>query len=514
VKIQIGSFSLELRTKAAGGDLITHLPSSQGWWPIIREAFAGAWQRGVHVPVEDALTHPTFWACVTLIAGDIAKMRAMLVEETDDGINIEVNRQSPYAPVIIKPNHYQNRIQFYIYWIISKLTRGNTYALKARDARGIVTDAYLLDPTRVRPMVTPDGQVYYACQQDLLAELTDASIVIPAREIIHDIGFAPYHPLIGFSPVYACGHAAMQGLTIVGNMTRMFKHGSQVGGVLTAPGQISPETAARLEKYWEENYAGEANIGKIAVLGDGLKFEKPTVMSAVDAQLIDQLKWDDEKICAVFHVPPYMVGVGSMPAYNNIEALAQQYYSQCLQLLIESLELCLTEGLELEDVKRPDGGTGYEVEFDVASLLRMDSVAKMEAATKGVVGGIYTPNEARASFNLKPVKGGDTPYLQQQNFSLAALDARDKASAKAAANPPPPPPAPGDPPKPGDPKVDDPPPKPSDPPKVDDPPPLPPTKAIDIAAFTRELAASERAWAERYRAWESDDETAHLQATA
>ncbi len=472
MKIQLGSFTFETRTKAAGGDLITYLPSSLGWWPLIRESFAGAWQRGVRVPVEDALTHPTFWSCVTLIAGDIAKIRPKLVEETADGINVEIDRNSPYQPVLVKPNHYQNRIQFYTYWILSKLTRGNAYALKVRDSRGIVTDLYLLDPTRVRPMVTPSGEVYYACQQDLLAQVGDASIVVPAREIIHDIFFAPYHPLVGFSPVYACGHAAMQGLTIVANMSRFFKHGSQLGGVVTAPGQISPENAAKLEKYWNENYAGEANIGKVAVLGDGLKFERPEIMSAVDSQLIDQLKWDDEKICATLHVPPFMVGVGNMPAYNNIEALAQQYYSQCLQLLIESLELCLTEGLELESVKRPDGGVGYEVEFDVESLLRMDSVAKMEAATKGVVGGIYAPNEARASFNLPPVKGGDTPYLQQQNFSLAALDARDKAAAKLAANPPPPPPAPSDP------KLDDPPKPGEPPPKLGDPPP-PPAKAID-----------------------------------
>jgi hypothetical protein len=33
---------------------------------------------------------------------------------------------------------------------------------------------------------------------------------------------------------------------------------------------------------------------------------------------------------------------------------------------------------------------------------------------------------------LKPVKGGETPYLQQQNFSLAALDARDRANPAPA----------------------------------------------------------------------------------
>lgn len=415
--MRIGPFDLSLRRKgtasAALGDGITHLPGPNAWWPVVREAFAGAWQRGITVPVEDAMAHPTYWSCVTLIAGDIAKIRPMLVEDQDD-IQVEVERQSPYAAVLKRPNHYQNRIQFLTYWVLSKLMRGNTYALKARDSRGIVTALYLLDPLRVRPLVSPTGQVYYACQQDALADITEASLVIPAREIIHDVGFAPYHPLCGFSPVYACGHAAVQAMTINRNASRLFNDGFQVGAILSAPGPVSTASAERLERYWQENYGGPANAGKIAVVGDGMKFEKPSLMSAVDAEIIKQLQWDDEKIASVHHVPAFMVGVGPLPSYNNVEALAQQYYSQCLQYYFESIEICLTEGLELDS-------TPYEVEFEIGSLARMDSVQQMDVATKGVIGGVFKPNEARAKFNLPRVKGGDRVYLQQQNWPLELL---------------------------------------------------------------------------------------------
>lgn len=465
--MRIGPFTLTFGRKAAAptpaaGDYITYVPpTTSGWFTVIREGFAGAWQRSVAMPVEEVVTHPTFWSCITLIAGDIAKCRPMLVQEDSNGILTEYDNPA-YSPVLREPNHYQNRIQFYSYWIMSKLTRGNAYALKERDGRGVVTALYLLDPLRVRPMVASNGEVFYALQQDLLAGVTDASIVVPAREIIHDLMNALYHPLCGLSPVFACGHAAMQGLTIVQNATRLFKHGSQVGGVLTAPGQISAETAARLEKYWQENYSGEENIGKVAVLGDGLKFEKPTVMSAVDAQLIDQLKWGDEKICGTLHVPPYMVGVGPLPSYNNVEALAQQYYGQCLQILFESLELCLSAGLDMY----PD-----QVAFDIAGLDRMDSVQRMTVATKGVIGGVLRPNEARAKFNLKPVPGGDRVYLQQQNWPLADLGT--DSIPPGIPGPPPVPAKPGDAPgvAPG-----------AEPGKPPTPPPPPPAKELDRVA--------------------------------
>lgn len=404
-------------TRQKSADMITHVapPTQGGWWPLVRESFSGAWQRGVVTPVEDALTHPTFWSCVTLAAGDVAKCRVTLVEEDDDGIESEIENAA-YSPVLRRPNHYQNRIQFYSYWVLSKLTRGNAYALKERDNRGVVTALYLLDPTRVRPMVATSGDVYYALGQDLLAGVDAAQTVVPAREIIHDTMFTPYHPLVGMSPIYAAGHAVIQAQQILHNSSSFFKHGSQVGGILTAPGQISPDTAKRLEEYWANNYAGEKNAGKVAVLGDGLKYEKPQVMSAVDAQLIDQLKWDDEKVCSVFHIPPYMVGVGPPPTYNNIEALNQQYYSQCLQLLIESLELSLSEGLDTAP---------YEIEFDLDGLLRMDSATKMKTVTDGIKGGVFTPNEGRAKFNKSPLPGGDTVYLQEQDHSLEWLAKRD-----------------------------------------------------------------------------------------
>jgi hypothetical protein len=39
--------------------------------------------------------------------------------------------------------------------------------------------------------------------------------------------------------------------------------------------------------------------------------------------------------------------------------------------------------------------------------------------------GILSPNEQRAKLDKRPVEGGDSPMVQQQNFSLEALAKRD-----------------------------------------------------------------------------------------
>jgi HK97 family phage portal protein len=416
------------RTKAPPPAHLT--PVGGGWLPVVREPFTGAWQSNLDQSRQTVLTYHAVYACVTLIAADVSKCRLRLVEEDFDGIWEETDSPA-FSPVLRKPNRYQNRIKFFEQWIVSKLLHGNTYILKERDARQVVIGLYVLDPTKVKPLIAPDGAIYYGLNADNLSGIEE-QIAVPAREIIHDVMVPLYHPLCGVSPLTASGLAAAQGLAIQKNSGSFFAHGSQPGGVLTAPGPIDDATADRLKKHWEDKFSGE-NIGKVAVLGDGLKFEQMAV-KAVDAQMIEQLKWSAETVCSTFHVPAYMVGVGPPPSYNNINALHQQYYSQCLQSLFECIELCLDEGLGLIEVADHSYGT----EFDLDSLLRMDTASLIDSEVKAIH-GIKTPNEARKRLNLKPVKGGDTPYLQEQNYSLAALDKRDSQEDPFASKAPPPP---------------------------------------------------------------------------
>ena len=390
-----------------------------GWWPIIRESFAGAWQQNVTIAPNTVLSYYAVFACTTLIASDIAKLKLRLVSQDKNGIWTEAS-SAAFSPVLRKPNHYQTIIKLIEQWIVSKLVWGNAYILKQRDGRGLVTALYVLHPLRVHPLIAPDGAVYYRLDQDLLSELED-TITVPASEIIHDTMIALYHPLIGVSPIYACGMAAYQGLAMQGASTKFFGNGSRPGGVLTAPGAISTDTAKRLQEYWAAHYSG-ANVGKVAVLGDGLKYESMT-MNAVDAQLIDQLKWTADNVCSCYHVPPYMIGVGPPPPYANVEPLLQQYYAQCLQSLLTNFEQSLDEGLGLLG---PVNGQQYGTEFDIDDLMWMDTRTRAEAATKSA--GTLSPNEARMKFfGAGPTPGGDAPMVQQQYYSLTALAERDKA---------------------------------------------------------------------------------------
>jgi HK97 family phage portal protein len=392
-----------------------------GWFSIVRESFPGAWQQNVEVRLDNVLSYTTVFRCRALISSDIAKLRIRIVKESEDGIWLE--HDSPaFSSLLLRPNNYQTPLQFFETWFDSKLCHGNTYVLKERDNRNVVSAMHVLNPQRVKTLVSPMGEVYYELMRDDLAGVdpdvasqTPESRILPASEIIHDRFNCLFHPLVGQSPIYACGLAAVQGLKIQNQSTHLFSNFSLPSGVITAPGGIRQDTAERVKSFWDSGFAGE-NAGKVAVLGDGMEY-KPITMTAVDAQLIDQLKWTSEMVCTAFGVPPYMAGIGPSPLNNNVEALQVQYYSQCLQTHIENCEALLDQGLKLP---RELG-----VEFDLDGLLRMDTATLVKTETEAIKGSLKTINEGRRRLDLPPKTGGDVIYSQQQYFSLEALAERD-----------------------------------------------------------------------------------------
>jgi HK97 family phage portal protein len=404
-----------------------------GWRSLIREPFTGAWQRNISWSVDTVLAHHAVYACITRIAQDIGKLRPKLVEE-DEGAGIWTETRNPaFSPVLSQPNRFQNHIQFKEWWITSKLIHGNAYVLLERDGRGVVKAMYLLDPARVTVLVAPDGTVFYELRADNLSGLETDKVAVPASEIIHDRMNCLFHPLVGTSPIFACGTAANMGLEIENNSATFFGNGSNPSGILSTPQQITVKQSDDLSVMWNSKFGGNGS-GGVAVLGNGMKFEQMR-MSAVDSQLIEQLQWTSETVCSTFHVPPWKIGIGSQPAYTKPEISNQAYYSDCLQTHIESMELCLDEGLGFRAGKIGEPGRTLGVELDLDGLLRMDPAGQVATMKDAVGGSLFSINDARRRLNEKPVDGGDTIWMQQQNYSLKALADRDENDPFAKATP-------------------------------------------------------------------------------
>lgn len=395
---------------------LQNVHSNHGWMSL---GFFGGYhanfQQDVELSREDLIAHHAVFTCVSLIAQDIGKMPILLKKKEQ---NVLVSVDIPeHLSFLKKPNHYETWQQFNEHWTHSLQLRGNAYILKVRDIfSGKFVGLRVLNPDRVTPLIAENGDIYYQLSDDRLNQTQNE--ILPASEIIHDRINCFHHPLVGLSPITACAVTAGHGLDIIKSQRKHFKNNSRPGGILTAPGSISKEKAEEIKTQWNEKYSGD-NVGCTAVVGDSMKFE-PISISAADSQLIEQLKMSNEIICAVFHVPPFKIGIGTIPAGQKVSDLNEIYYSDCLQSIIEARENLLDDGLDLPLRDK------VEACLDLDFLIRMDGMSQMMRLKEGVGAAIMTPNEARQKLGLLPIEGGNTVYMQQQNYSLSDLNKRSQ----------------------------------------------------------------------------------------
>jgi HK97 family phage portal protein len=396
-------------------------------WRRIHEPYAGAWQQNVEEKQGTVLCYPTLYACLNRISQDIGKLPFLLKELQSNGTEMVVDNPA-YSPVLKKPNHYQTAQQFREAWALSRMIHGNTYVLKGRDDRNVVTRLYVLDPCRVLPLVSDSGDVYYQINYTTSENLLPANypaeqLIVPAREIIHDRLNCFHHQLIGVPPVCAAHWPAVKNLKILKSATEFFNNHAQPGGILTAPAGMSEADAQAVQAYWASAYSGD-NAGKVAVIGADMKFTAFAMKSA-DSQLVEQMRYSDEQICQPFGIPPFKIGIGSIPAGLGVDAINLLYYDDALSGPIESMENLLDEGLNIS------GKLG--IWMDLEPLLRMDVGKQAEVETALVGGKIKTPDEARRRFNLAPTGGGGTLWGQHQDYPLGTLAERNDLSPVAPA---------------------------------------------------------------------------------
>lgn len=396
----------------------------QSFWGPILESDTGAWQNNVTLDNRNIMiSFAAVYACITGIAGDIAKCGILLDQWKSDGRIWEQVTEADahgnanaarWLALLEKPNNYQTQSQFIENWLISKLIFGNAYILLQRDG-DFVTAMHVLDPNRVTALITTLGDVYYQLRSDYLAgviEQASPDNTVPARFIIHDRMNCLWHPLVGVSPLYACGTSATMGNKIQANSTNFFANASRPSGVLSAPGHINDDTAVRIKAATETAISGQ-NIGRLLVLGDGLDF-KPMFVTAENSQLLEQLQFVREDVGIAFHYPISKLG-GPAPQYSKPEDVQLGYYTDCLQPHVEAMEHLLNKGLSLP--------YDYCTEVDIDNLLRMDTMSLFESNQKGR--GWMKPNEMRRRRNLPPIDGGDQVYGQDQDHSLEWIAKRD-----------------------------------------------------------------------------------------
>ena len=375
------------------------------WFPF---SVAGdGWHRNIGIPGRDrcAAVH----ACVDAYAQSIATLPMGHHRVLANGGRQQVTT-SALSRILRRPNAYQTRSDFMLNLIQQLLFTGNAYALAFRNDRQEVDSLHLVPSGGTEPYIEPDSRaVFYGLGNNPMLGELDA--LVPARDVLHIRLHTPIHPLRGVSPIRHAIAAIYINNAISGNQAAFFDNMSRPSGVLSTEEKLTQEQMSVLRKAWQDRSQG-MNAGDVPILGWGIKWQPMTITSE-DAQLLDAYKMSIEDIARVFRVPLALIGSYEKATYNNVEQLLSSWLATGLGFVMEHVEAAFGRFFNLP----PDEIADFEVE----RLLRTDFAGRIDALVKGISGGLYSPNEARAREGLAAVEFGDEPRVQAQNLPLSAI---------------------------------------------------------------------------------------------
>jgi HK97 family phage portal protein len=395
------------------------------------------WQLG-YDPLPGAPGSAVVEACVAAYAQTIATCPGDHWWALDNGGRERVTT-SALSRILKRPNDYQSRSDFVLNLARDLYRDGNSYALAERNDRFEISALHPFDPKQSKPVIGEDGSVFYSLvgnnvidrRLDGLGTRTNQGLLVPARNVLH-VKLEPEsaQPLLGIPPARHAAAAVAAQQAIGSQLVSIFGNMNRPAGVIESEVALTGTQNEGYRQRFKEAWQGVDNLGGGGppILPPGLKF-KGISMTAKDSEMAAAAKLTQDEIYMVFGVPPAILGMATS-SFTSTEALMQFWLSRGLGFAINHIEVALDHFFGLK------GWPDEWVEFDTRALLRVAYKDRIEALTRGVQGGIYSPNDARNAEDLPNAKFGDEPRVQQQVVPLSAWDKVPPATPAPEAPPP------------------------------------------------------------------------------
>lgn len=354
---------------------------------------------GAPVTPERAMRVATVYACVRILAESVAQLPCKIYRRDETGR--EQVESGPLFDLMHFPNPWQNSFEFREHLMACLCLRGNFFALMSR-RRGEVIE---LLPLR------PEAVSVQRRNWELLYTYTDANgrtATVGADKMLHVRGLS-LDGIMGVSPIRYGRDAIGLAMATEKHGALMFRNGARPGGVLKHPAKLSDEALEHLKISWEAAHGGD-NAGRTAILEEGMSYESVS-MTNEDAQYLDTRQFQRNEICALFRVPPHMVGDLTKSSFSNITQQSLEFVKYSVLPWCRRIETAFWRSLLTDEQRRE----GYRVEFLVDGLERADIKTRYESYSIAIQNGILSPNECRRLENRNPREGGDV-FLQPLNM--------------------------------------------------------------------------------------------------
>lgn len=343
------------------------------------------------------------YACVRVIAETVASLPLHLYQETDSGSD-KALKHPLYRLLHDEPNDEMTSFVLRETLLSHLLLWGNAYCQIIRNGRGQVMGLYPLLPDRMTVDRDAQGNLTYT-----YATSEGKSVLVPVVNVLHIPGMG-FDGVVGYSPVALERNAIGLGMAAEEYGSRFFSNGATPSGVLTHPNTVKNPGALR--QSWNAAYGGTANSGRVAILEEGLKFERIS-MPNNEAQFLETRKFQVSEICRIFRVPPHLVGDLEHATFSNIEHQSISFGMHTIRPWLVRIEQSMNRALLLDSEK----GRLF-VRFNMDGLLRGAYKERMEGYAIARQNGWMSANDIRELENMNPISAeeGGNAYMVNGNM--------------------------------------------------------------------------------------------------
>lgn len=342
---------------------------------------------------------PAYYGAVRLVSEQIASFPFGIFQKVGR-LTTEVD-DHPAAMALARPSATMDRFQFIEQTIQYAFLRGNAYIILYRYGTD-VEEMKLVSQKEKPDIYTVGRQVWY--------KFPSIPQAIKAENVIHIRTFG-LDGEFGVNPLALFRETHGVAISQTEFAASFFGNGAHLSGVLETDKVVSPAQEESILSSFNNKSAGPGNVGKVAMLQAGLKFN-PISTNPKDADYIPIRRATIADVSNMTGVPVPLLADLERATFSNVEHLNQQFVDYTLRVWCKRLESQFNHKLFYYD--KPNT---YFTRFNITALLRGDTTARTAYYVAARQNNWMSANDVREMENMNPIDGGDeyiNPLLQNK----------------------------------------------------------------------------------------------------
>lgn len=341
--------------------------------------------------------HIHIYTCISIISNNFSKLKINVKKDSkiqrdhplqyilNHQLNGYQNKQTVFSTLETHRNEYGNSLL----WIESR----KPYRFR------------ILPPELIQDYEIRNGELIYRIvnitdhrYKDRFPTTIKAADVVHFRQISED-------GVIGLSPLSAANASTEMLNNASSTINNFYKNGAITNLALesTFPNNDGAAKLGHKDRMeFKRTNAGVSNAGEIIKLPFGHKLT-PLAVKFVDMELINTIKFSRDAICSMYNIPNSFLN--EQDSVKDIEQDTLTFKSMCISPVANIYE----QELMYKLLTKEEILEGYRLEFDLDSLVEIDTAAKVKIYGEALNKGAITP----AQFSEKLGYSNDSEYAQK-----------------------------------------------------------------------------------------------------